>query len=107
MRAPALNTVTMRHIVSAPTHVRAWRAEVNRSLNGPDWNLKVADDYDLCVRTFLATKCLHIPKMIYKQHISPKTAQRQHNALIQENVAIIAEKYRTFLDETFGVPKTH
>jgi len=39
--------------------------------------------------------------MIYKQHISPKTAQRQQNALIQENVAIIAEKYKPFLDDLF------
>ena len=107
MRAPELNTTTMRHIVSAPNHVRAWRADLYHALNGHDWTLKVADDYDLCVRTFLATKCLHIPKMIYKQHISPKTAQRQHNALIQENVGIIAEKYRTFLDEKFDVLKTH
>lgn len=103
MRAPELNTVTMRHIVSAPNHVRAWRADVYRTLNGHDWTLKVADDYDLCVRTFLATKCLHVPKMIYKQHISPKTAQRQFNGLIQENVGIIAEKHKNALDERFGI----
>lgn len=103
MKAPELNTVTMRHIVSAPNHVRAWRANVYRSLNGHNWNFTVADDYELCVRTFLATKCAYIPKMIYKQYISPTTAQRVRNKLIQENVVMIASRYEKELNAAFGI----
>ena len=93
MKAPPVNDVTIRHIVSAPNHVRAWRANVYHALGGHDSTLPVADDYELIVRTYLNTRIAHIPKLLYKQHISPNTAQRQRNGLIQSLVAEIAEKY--------------
>ena len=99
MSSPALNATTMKHIVSAPNHVRCWRSSVYRDLNGHDPKYTVADDYDLCVRTFLATKMVHIPKLLYKQYIGPTTAQRVRNNLIQTNVAEIAEKYGSAIDE--------
>jgi glycosyltransferase involved in cell wall biosynthesis len=102
MKAPEINRTTMSHIVSAPNHVRAWRASVYRELGGHDPSLPIADDYDLCVRTVLATKWAHIPEMIYRQHISSKTAQRQRNDLIQTLVAEISERYSHALDETFS-----
>lgn len=93
MSAPAINSTTIRHIVSAPNHVRAWRSDVYRSLNGHNPKWTIADDYDLCVRTFLETRMVHIPKLLYKQHIGAHTAQRQQNDLIQRNVAEIAAFY--------------
>lgn len=99
MAAPPLNPVTVRHIVSAPNHVRCWRASTYRQIGGHDPLLKVADDYDLFLRTYLATACLHIPKMLYKQHIGAHTAQRQNNELIQIEVARLAAKYDQQLNE--------
>lgn len=93
MSAPPVNATTIRHIVSAPNHVRAWRASVYRALGGHDASLRVADDFDLCVRTALATEMRHIPRLLYKQHIGAHTAQRQRNAEIQVRVAEIAAKY--------------
>ena len=93
MSAPPINATTIRHIVSAPNHVRAWRADVYRQIGGHDPTLPVADDYDLCVRTVLATQTHHIPKLLYKQHIGAHTAQRQRNADIQRLVAQIAADY--------------
>lgn len=101
MRAPEINSTTIRHIVSAPNHVRAWRASIYRELNGHDPCFAVADDFDLVVRTFLISKFKYIPKMIYKQHIGPSTAQRTRNALIQQNVAQIAAKYDNLITERF------
>jgi len=95
MSAPAINNATIRHIVSAPNHVRAWRADVYRELNGHDPSYPVADDYELIVRTFLKTRMHHIPQLLYKQHIGPGTAQRQRNDLIQVLVAGIASKYES------------
>jgi hypothetical protein len=95
MSAPPVNEITMNHIVSAPNHVRAWRADVYRQLNGHDAAYPVADDYELCVRTFLATRMVHIPKMLYKQHIGPMTAQRTRNQQIQTLVADISAQYAT------------
>ena len=102
MRAPEINATTIRHIVSAPNHVRAWRASVYWAVGGHDPSLPVADDYDLVVRTLLATEYRHIPKMIYKQHIGTHTAQRQRNALIQTLVADIAAKYDEAITGRFG-----
>lgn len=94
MGAPPLNPITLGHIVSAPNHVRAWRAAVYRDIGGHDATLEVADDYDICVRTALATKTVHIPKMLYIQHIGNHTAQRRRNDQIQRHVARLSEKYR-------------
>lgn len=99
MSAPELNSTTMGHIVSAPNHVRAWRASVYRALNGHNPALPVADDYELVVRTFLATKCVHIPRLLYKQHIGPTTTQRTKNNLIQEIVAHVSSAYQDQINE--------
>jgi glycosyltransferase involved in cell wall biosynthesis len=93
MKAPPVNDVTLSHIVSAPNHLRAWRSSVYKELGGHDATLEVADDYDLVVRTAAVTKMHRIPKMLYKQHIGPMTAQRERNALIQELVAQIRAKH--------------
>ena len=102
MSAPKINDATIRHIVSAPNHVRAWRADVYRSLNGHDPKYPVADDYELIVRTFLATKMVHIPKLLYKQHIGPGTAQRVRNGQIQNFVAQIASFYEADITARFS-----
>lgn len=103
LSVPVINADTLRHIVSVPNHVRAWRASTYRELNGHDANLPVADDYELIVRTALHTDWAHIPKMLYRQHISPTTTQRVKNALIQEKVAQLAREYKNSIEEKFGV----
>jgi len=97
MRAPELNYITMSHIVSAPNHVRAWRAETYRSMGGHNPIYRVADDYELMVRTVLKTQTKHIDKLLYKQYIHETTAQRVHNAEIQENVHKISTQYSGLL----------
>jgi glycosyltransferase involved in cell wall biosynthesis len=102
MRSPELNATTMSHIVSAPNHVRAWRSSLYRELNGHNPMLRVADDYEFMVRTILKTEAYHIDKLLYKQYISPTTAQRVHNAEIQERVADISNQYVKQMKERFA-----
>lgn len=102
MRAPQLNATTLGHIVSAPNHVRAWRKNVYHELGGHNPQLEVADDYELVVRTALATQVAYIPKMIYRQHIGPHSAQRQKNQKIQELVEVISTKYRDRIAAVYG-----
>ena len=102
MSCPPINRTTLSHIVSVPNHVRAWRASVYREIGGHDPTLVIADDYELVLRTVLATKCEHIPRRLYRQHIGGHTAQRQRNGLIQELVAQIHADYAERLDEAFG-----
>jgi hypothetical protein len=96
-RAPPINRRTVSHIVSVPNHVRAWRSDVYRQLGGHDPQLIVCDDYDLILRTILATDVEHLDEVLYLQHIG-NTAQRQYNGLIQDMVQIIHDKYKGRLD---------
>lgn len=104
MIAPELNRVTLGHIVSVPNHVRAWRSDVYRRIGGHNIDLPVADDYELIVRTYLTTRCVHIDKLLYLQHIGAHTAQRKRNDLIQQLVAQISAKYSAALDLAFKTP---
>lgn len=65
-----INPKTIRHIVGVPNHIRAWRKETYQQIGGHNRNLSVADDYELIVRTFLATKMVRIPKLGYIQFIA-------------------------------------
>jgi glycosyltransferase involved in cell wall biosynthesis len=103
MRTPEINRTTISHIVSVPNHVRAWRASVYHQLSGHDVSLPIADDYELIVRTVLATETFHIPKLLYIQHIGAHTAQRQRNDLIQRLVAEISTTYSDLLDKRFAI----
>ena len=96
-RSPPINRRTVSHIVSVPNHVRAWRSDVYRQLGGHDPQLIVCDDYDLILRTILATDVEHLDEVLYLQHIG-NTAQRQYNGLIQDMVQIIHDKYKGRLD---------
>jgi glycosyltransferase involved in cell wall biosynthesis len=100
-RVAEINVTTLSHIVSAPNHVRAWRASVYRELGGHNPQLEIADDYELVVRTSLVTEFAHIPKVIYKQHVGGHTAQRQQNDKIQQYVAAISEKYKQDIEEKY------
>ena len=100
-RVAEINATTLGHIVSAPNHVRAWRASVYRELGGHNPQLEIADDYELVVRTSLVTEFAHIPKVIYKQHVGGHTAQRQQNDKIQQYVAAISEKYKQDIEEKY------
>jgi glycosyltransferase involved in cell wall biosynthesis len=93
MASPELNPQTLRHIVSAPNHVRCWKADLYRKIGGHNSSLPIADDYELFVRTYLETECVHIPRLLYKQYIGAHTAQRQKNDLIQLLVSEIVTKY--------------
>lgn len=105
MKAPEINRVTLSHIVSAPNHVRAWDADLYRKMGGHNPELPIADDYELMVRTALLTDLTYIPKMLYKQHVSPHTAQRVKNDQIQQFVAKISAEYSERLNDKF-LPQT-
>jgi len=101
LSVPTINADTLQHIVAVPNHVRAWRATTYRQLGGHNPNLLVADDYELIIRTALATTWHHIPQVLYRQHIGPHTAQRKHNDAIQTAVKDIYAQYKTDILEHF------
>lgn len=84
-RTPPINALTARHIVSAPNHLRAWRRDFYHQIGGHNRLLHVADDYELCVRSFLHTRPVHVKALGYIQYMSRqgRNTQRVRNAEIQ------------------------
>ncbi|MGG4215997.1 glycosyltransferase [Paenibacillus sp. FSL L8-0638] len=63
-----INGKTIRHLVGLPNHPRAWTRDCYHLIGGHRNELLVADDYDMLVRTFLCTKFINIPDLIYIQY---------------------------------------
>ena len=90
--APNINAKTIRHIVSSPNHIRAWRKSFYESIGGHNRELHVADDYEIIVRTFLKTRMIRVPKLCYIQYIS-NTTQQVRNRDIHRHVRSIRVHY--------------
>jgi len=93
-----INAKTIRHIVSAPNHLRAWRKACYDALGGHNRHLHVADDYELLVRTFLGTRMVRVPRLGYIQYIS-HTAQHVRNGDIHRHVRAIRAHYDRMIHE--------
>jgi glycosyltransferase involved in cell wall biosynthesis len=106
--APPINAYTIRHIVGTPNHVRAWRRDVYWQVGGHNADLHVADDYELLVRTFLATRMSHIPRLCYIQHYRAGSSTHDvRRAEIQRLVRCIQEHYERQIHgrlEELGLP---
>lgn len=68
LKHTAINSNTLRHLVALPNHPRAWTRDCYHLIGGHREELLVADDYDLLVRTFLSTKYVAIPDLLYIQY---------------------------------------
>lgn len=68
LRNTILNGTTIRHLVGLPNHPRAWTKECYHLIGGHREELLVADDYDMLVRSFLCTKYVCIPDLVYIQY---------------------------------------
>jgi O-antigen biosynthesis protein len=90
--APNINAKTIRHIISAPNHIRAWRKSFYQSIGGHNRELHVADDYELVVRTFLKTRMVRVPRLCYVQRAG-NTTQQTRNRDIQRHVRSIRDHY--------------
>lgn len=99
---PTINPKSIRGIYAEPNHVRCWRKEVYHKISGHNTSLSVLDDMDIIIRTFLETKMIHIPKVLYIQHEDGSnegdncragTAQGNRFAEIQRTNWILYGKY--------------
>lgn len=80
--SPNINPKTIRHIVAAPNHIRAWRKELYDRIGGHRDMMHVADDYELMVRTFLETRMCRVPRLCYVQYRNAEG--NAHNARMLE-----------------------
>jgi glycosyltransferase involved in cell wall biosynthesis len=77
----------------APDHVRAWRRSVYQSIGGHNPELSICDDHELLIRTYLNTKMVHIPKVLYVYRITGNNTWLERNQEIQRTTKELFEKY--------------
>lgn len=96
LHAAPINAKTIRHICSTPNHIRAWRRDIYHRIGGHNPKFYVADDFEIMVRTFLATRFLHIPKLCYFQFYrrgNEANTQRIRRFEIQRLVRLVSFAY--------------
>jgi len=98
---PNINPFTIRHIVGVPNHFRAWDRAFYHSIGGHNRRLTIADDYELIVRTFLNTKMVRIPKMLYLQFYHNSNTQNATRSDIQRRVRSISNHYNKQINDRF------
>lgn len=98
-----INPRTIRHIVGVPNHIRAWRADVYKDINGHRPLLGVCDDYEIIIRTFLKTKFVRIAQLGYIQWMNAggDNTQNYRRQEIQRLVRFVRERYDRAIHERF------
>jgi len=74
---------SLAYIWYAPDHVRSWRKSVYDDLGGHNEDLSICDDHELCIRTYLKTKMVRIPKVLYIYRITGDNTFLERNDAIQ------------------------
>lgn len=90
---------SLSYIWYAPDHVRSWKKTVYHSIGGHNPELSICDDHELCIRTYLATKMVHIPKVLYIYRITGNNTFLIRNVLIQTKTKELHVKYAQKLAE--------
>jgi O-antigen biosynthesis protein len=109
VRSADINSITLTHLIGLPNHPRAWTRDAYHLCGGHRIELSVSDDYDLLVRTFLCTRFVQVPHMLYIQYINEggdnQTSRR--NAAIQVLCDKLYRHYRERIDRrirALGMP---
>ena len=90
---PDINPITIRFNTSMPNHVRVWRKDVYRKIEGHRQDLPVADDFELIIRTFLETKIIHIKKLLYIQYFKLGSTVDMNSFDINRRARLIRDCY--------------
>jgi len=98
--SPGITPFSIRTIYAQPNHVRCWRKETYHEINGHNPELSVLDDMEILIRTFLHTRMIKIPKVLYIQYegegergVSKDNAQSCRFNEIQRTVWILKNRY--------------
>lgn len=103
-----INNACIRHIVGVPNHFRCWEREFYFAIGGHNQHIRIADDYELLVRSFLYTRFTHIMACCYAQRFDGNNSQYQENvdsdgqgnlADIQRRVRLISIYYDKLIHE--------
>lgn len=90
---------SLSYIWYAPDHVRTWRKSVYQEVGGHNPELSICDDHELCIRTYLATKMVRIPEVLYIYRITGNNTFLERNAAIQIKTKELCNQYARQLAE--------
>ena len=76
------NNATIRHIVGIGNHFRCWERNFYFMIGGHNQTCRIADDYELVIRSFLNTTFTHIPVCCYMQRFDGNNSQYDKNTSI-------------------------
>ena len=97
-----INPKTIRHIVGVPNHIRVWDKKFYDSIDGHNTDLRVVDDYELVVRSFLANgKFLHLDRLGYLQVFTGDNTTDKRRDEIQILVDSVLAKYDEQIRDEF------
>lgn len=96
---------SLGYIWYAPDHVRSWRATTYRELGGHNVDLDICDDHELCIRTYLTTKMMRVPKVLYIYRITGDNTFLERNEAIQIKTRELFNQYARNLAEKDAVSK--
>lgn len=99
METPDINIISMKTIHAVPNHIRVWKKETYIDIDGHNKDMSIVDDYELIVRTFLSTKMIKIPQVLYIQHREHETTQTKRNREIQRTNLLVSSVYNELIDE--------
>lgn len=74
-----MTNATIRYIVGVPNHFRCWERNFYFEIGGHNQSQRIADDYELLVRSFLKTKFTHIACCCYAQRFDGNNSQYKKN----------------------------
>lgn len=99
MRSFEPSSHSLGYIWYAPDHVRAWRKTIYQEIGGHNPELSICDDHELCIRTYLHTKMVRIPKVLYLYRITGNNTWLERNAAIQVKTVELFNQYARQLAE--------
>jgi glycosyltransferase involved in cell wall biosynthesis len=103
MRAPPATAQNLRRIEWSPNHVRAWTREAYEAVGGHDPKLAVADDHDLVVRFYLASRrFVRLGACLYFYRVHPRNTVRTQNRQIREGTDRVYRAHGRALAEAWA-----
>lgn len=90
---------SLGYIWYAPDHVRSWRTSVYKKIGGHNSELSICDDHELCIRTYLNTKMVYVPKVLYIYRITGDNTWLDRNEAIQIKTVELFNEYAQKLAE--------
>jgi glycosyltransferase involved in cell wall biosynthesis len=84
---------SVSYIWYAPDHVRSWRTSLYKEIGGHNQQLDICDDHELMIRTYMKTKMVHIPKVLYIYRITGENTWLERNDAIQQRTRELHNQY--------------